>query len=96
VNDDITIQRNDEAGRYELSVGGELAAFTDVQRVGDTVVMPHTLTVPAFRGRGLAAQVVTAALDDLLAEGAHVEPTCWFVAEYIEANPQYQPLVQPR
>lgn len=94
MSDDITIRQSDDADRYELLVGGELAAFTEVQRVGGTVVMPHTLTVPAFRGRGLAAQVVAAALDDLLAEGAHVEPTCWFVAEFIAANPQYRPLVE--
>lgn len=94
MSDDITIRQSDDAGRYELLVGGELAAFTEVQRAGDMVVMPHTLTVPAFRGRGLAAQVVAAALDDLLAEGAHVDPTCWFVAEFIAANPRYRSLVE--
>ena len=95
MSDDVTIQRNDQADRYELLVGGELAAFTEVQRVGDTVVMPHTLTLPAFRGRGLAGQVVSAALDDLLAAGTKVDPACWFVAEYIDANPQYASLVEP-
>jgi len=32
---------------------------------------------------------VRAALDTLAADGERVLPTCWFVAEFIEANPQY-------
>ena len=87
---DISVQHAPDAGRFELRVDGELAAYADMHRHGDGVVeMPHTYTVPAFRGRGLAAQVVRAALDTLAADGDRVRPTCWFVAEFIEANPQY-------
>ena len=92
---DIAIHRNDTAGRYELHVDGALASFADFQRDGGTVVMPHTVTMPEFRGHGLAAQVVRAALDDFLADDTttKVVPTCWFVAELIEAHEEYQPLI---
>jgi predicted GNAT family acetyltransferase len=56
--------------------------------------MPHTFTVPEFRGRGLAAVVVQAALDDLLVESARLVPSCWFVAEFIDAHPTYRVLLE--
>ena len=87
---DIRVQHATDTGRFELRVDGELAAYADVRRHDEGVVeMPHTYTVPSFRGRGLAAHVVRAALDSLSADGERVRPTCWFVAEFIDANPQY-------
>ena len=94
---DIAIHRNDANGRYELHLDGQLASYADFHREGSTVVMPHTVTLPAYRGQGLAAQVVRAALDDFLADDAveRVVPTCWFVAEMIEAHEEYRPLLEP-
>jgi predicted GNAT family acetyltransferase len=85
---DITF--NQDGGRFELRVDGELASFADYRVHGDQVVMPHTVTDPAYRGRGLAAEVVRAALDDARARGLRVVPTCWFVAEFLDNNPEYQ------
>ncbi|HAP76216.1 MAG TPA: N-acetyltransferase [Acidimicrobiaceae bacterium] len=87
---DISVHHATEADRFELRVNGELAAYADTRHLSDGVVeMPHTYTLPSFRGQGLAAQVVRAALDNLAADGHQVLPTCWFVAEFIDANPQY-------
>jgi predicted GNAT family acetyltransferase len=87
---DITF--NEDAGRFELRVDGELASIADYRVMGDRVSMPHTVTAPGYRGRGLAAEVVRAALDDARARGLQVLPMCWFVAEFIEMNPEYQDL----
>ena len=93
---DISVQHATDTGRFELRVDGELAAYADTRRHDEGVVeMPHTYTVPSFRGRGLAAHVVRAALDSLAADGQRVLPTCWFVAEFIDTNPQYADLVDP-
>lgn len=87
---DIRVHHATAADRFELHVDGQLAAYADTRHHGDGVVeMPHTYTLPPFRGRGLAAQLVRAALDSLAANGHRVHPTCWFVAEFIDANPQY-------
>lgn len=90
---EVTIRRNDHEHRYELLVGDELGAYVSMHGERGTVELPHTYTMPAFRGRGLAAQVVNFALDDLSARGQAVVPTCWFVAEYIEAHPEFQHLL---
>lgn len=92
---EMDIRRNDIEHRYELLVGEQLAAYVEMRAAGavGTVELPHTYTMPTFRGRGLAAQVVNFALDDLSARGQIVIPTCWFVAEYIEAHPEFHHLL---
>jgi uncharacterized protein len=57
------------------------------------VVMHHTHTDPAHRGRGAAAVVVGGALDDLRKRGLRVVPTCWYVAEFIDTHPGYRDML---
>jgi predicted GNAT family acetyltransferase len=90
------IRRNDEAGQYEIvDAEGKVIALTQFRVRGDHVVMPHTESDPAHKGEGLAAQVVTFALDDIRASGRTVVPTCPFVKHFIETHPEYQDLVAP-
>jgi hypothetical protein len=79
--------------RYELFVDDELASFAEYRISGDRVVFFHTLTVPEFRGRGLAAEVVRWALDDVRKRGLSIEPRCWFVADFVDDHPEYRELV---
>jgi predicted GNAT family acetyltransferase len=46
-----------------------------------------------MRGRGLGSELVRAALDDVRRRGATVVPTCWYVAEFIDAHPEYGDLL---
>lgn len=89
----IDVHRNDEASRYEILVDGSFAGFADFRIDGDTVVMPHTVINPEMRGRGLGDHLVRGALDDIRHDGRRVDPRCWFVREYIEANEAYADLM---
>ena len=60
---------------------------------GRRVVMDHTVTDPAHRGRGVAAAIVRYALEDLRAEGKVVMPACWYVREFVEEHPEYADLL---
>ena len=60
---------------------------------GRRVVMDHTVTDPAYRGRGVAAVIVRYALDDLRAEGRVVVPACWYVRAFIDEHPDYADLL---
>jgi predicted GNAT family acetyltransferase len=55
-------------------------------------VFPHTVVVPHLRGRGLGAELVRQALDDVRISGRQVIATCWYVADFIQANPAYRDL----
>jgi predicted GNAT family acetyltransferase len=93
MGEEIKIVHNSQRRRYELFVGGELASFVDYSPAGDAVVFDHTETASRFRGLGLAARVVSFALDDVREQDKSVVPACWFVADFIEANPEYRDMV---
>jgi predicted GNAT family acetyltransferase len=85
----IEVRNNPERSRYELTLDGELAGIADYRDVGGRTIFPHTEIRPALRGQGLGAQLVRGALDDVRAVGGRVVPQCWFVAEFIDENPEY-------
>jgi hypothetical protein len=92
-DEDISISRNDAAGRYELRLGDSQVGLADFYRRGNVVVIPHTETAPEFGGRGLASQLVRYCLDDIRDQQLLVEPACPFVAAYIRKHPEYADLV---
>ncbi len=53
----------------------------------------HTEVPHALRGRGLAGQLVRAALDHARAAGLKVVPRCSYAAEWLERHPEYGDLV---
>ncbi|MGN6474571.1 MAG: GNAT family N-acetyltransferase [Mycobacteriales bacterium] len=88
----MDFRRNHERSRYELLDDGEVAAFADYSEAPGVVVFPHTVVIPELRGRGLGALLVRQALDDVRTSGRQVVATCWYVADFIAANPAYQDL----
>jgi predicted GNAT family acetyltransferase len=80
-----------ERSRYEAHdpADGRLMGWLEYRREDDVVVMPSTVTLPEFRGRGVAAALTARALDDVVAAGDKVDPVCWYVAEYVERNARY-------
>jgi predicted GNAT family acetyltransferase len=85
--------RHDAArGRYEILVDGQVAGVADYWVDGDRVVFPHTEVHPSHRGKGLAAELVRAALDDVRDQGRTVVPQCWYVARFLDDHPDYAEL----
>ena len=58
-----------------------------------TLDFHSTFVDPALRGRGLAAEVVRAALDDARARGKRVIPSCSYVRTFVRRHPEYRDLV---
>jgi predicted GNAT family acetyltransferase len=55
------------------------------------------VTHPAFGGRGIASQVVGAALAHVQQEGTRqVVPQCSFVVTYLERHPELRDVLEPR
>lgn len=83
------------ASRYEARLAdGTVLGYLEYRLDGDTTVMPSTVVDPQHRGRGIAARLARSALDDARAARRKVEPSCWYVAEYIENHPEYANLVR--
>jgi predicted GNAT family acetyltransferase len=82
----IVISDNVSAGRYEGRIDGKLVGYCDYRLEGKTIVLPHTETLPAYRGRGVADAIVGFVLNDADKRGLTVVPQCWFVEEFISSG----------
>ena len=82
---------NTAASRFETTVEGHLAITAYSIRDG-VMTMPHTEVPAALEGRGIAGQLVAAALAHARAQGLKVNPTCSYVAAYMRRHPEVQDL----
>ena len=89
----INVYDNAERSRYEITVDGRVVGIADYRSQGDEIVFPHTEIEPSMQGEGLGAELVRRALDEVRASGATVVPQCWYVAQFIDENPEYADLV---
>lgn len=86
------VRHDPDAGRYELMIDGG-TVYATYRRVGDTLVVTHTVTPPALRGRGLASRLVGGMLADARRLGLRIVPQCWFVADYFDRHPEVRDLL---
>ena len=84
---------NRQLGRYELFMDGQVAAWVDYEAGEGVIALNHTEVLPAFRGRGLAGDIVAFALVHAQLEQRRVLPRCSFVASFIRRNAEYGDLV---
>ena len=89
----MDVRHNSQASRYELWDDDTLIGIADYSASGDTVVFPHTEISRERRGHGLGAVLVRAALDEVRSQGKRIVPRCWYVADFIDANPEYRDLL---
>lgn len=85
------VRNNAALNRYELDVDGTVA-FANYRLKPGTVVITHTETPPALRGRGVASKLVKGALEQIRADGLKVVAGCGFVVDYLEKHPEFSDL----
>ena len=89
---DVMLEFRDhvEADRYEAVLDGQVAGFVDYRRTEGRLVIPRTVTLPAFRGQGIASRLVQHVMDQARREGRAVTTTCWYVRDWLDAHPGYR------
>jgi hypothetical protein len=85
------IVNNTAASRFEATVEGQ-TAITDYTIRDGVMTMPHTVVPTALEGRGIAGQLVAAAMAHARANGLKVNPVCSYVAAYMKRRPELQDL----
>ena len=86
-----------DANRYAMRIDGELVGVLDYSVLGSSISLTRAFTVPAFRGRGYAADLVAYAVDDIeRTSDRKVVPMCWYVAEWFDRHPERAGLLQRR
>jgi predicted GNAT family acetyltransferase len=86
------VRDNKVKSRFELDVEGALA-FANYRPAPSTVIITHTETPRALRGRGIASELVQGALELIRADGLRVIAGCGFVVDYLRKHPEFADLV---
>jgi len=93
----LTFTHEPDASRYTLHRGSDLVSVLDYRDDGRTVAMTRAYTVPTFRGKGYAGEVVDRAVAELEQQGERqVIPVCWYVADWFAAHPERAGILQQR
>ena len=82
-----SVRDNKDRSRFELDLGNELA-FANYRLTPAAVIITHTETPRALRGRGIASELVRGALDLIRRDGKKVIAGCGFVADYLDRHPE--------
>ena len=86
------VRHNPAEHRFEIAIEGKLCV-ADYTRRDREMIITHTFVPPDLRGRGLAAQVVRAALEHASAERLRVVPKCSYVDAFIQRHAEFRPLL---
>jgi len=84
----MSVSHNASLGRYETKTEHGLAIAVYRQE-GDSLVFTHTEVPSADEGKGIASELVRAALDDARRCGFRIVPACSFVAAFVRRHPEY-------
>ena len=91
-NDIDLVRDNPEQNRFELATKAGLAV-ADYRRDGHLLIVYHTEVPVAVRGQGIGEQLVRGVLSEAQRRNLKVIPSCWFVREVMEGDPQYRDLL---
>jgi predicted GNAT family acetyltransferase len=87
-----TVRNNKAQNRFELDIEGAVA-FANYRLAPSTVIITHTETPRALRGRGIASELVKGALELIRNDGLKVVAGCGFVMDYLQKHPEFSDLV---
>jgi len=88
----ITIEHDAKAGRFFTQVHGHLC-LCDYRLRDGVMAITHTEVAPELEGRGIAAELVRAALAHAREQGLKVRPLCSYVQAYMRRHPEVQSLL---
>ncbi len=86
------VRDNKAQGRFELDVEGTMA-FANYRVTPQAVIITHTETPHALRGRGIASELIGGSLDLIRTDGRKVIAGCGFVVDYLYRHPEYADLM---
>ncbi|MEO5565161.1 MAG: GNAT family N-acetyltransferase [Luteimonas sp.] len=90
-NASVTPVHEPDALRWTVDVDGE-QGLIEYTLADGVMTITHTEVPKALGGRGIAGELVRAALDHARAQGLRVRPTCSYAAAWISRHPEYQDL----
>lgn len=94
-NQEIQIRHIPERQQFEARLQNELAVLTYTLR-GDEASLDHTYVPGVFRGRGVAAKLVHAAVEEARRRQWKLRPVCSYTVTFFERHPEFLDVLAPR
>lgn len=86
MTDNTLVKRNDADSRYDITVDGALAGFSQFLDRDGRRIFFHTEIDADFGGRGLGTELVKEALTDTVGDGLTIVPVCPLVRAYVSKH----------
>ena len=83
----MSVHHNIAAQRFEREVDG-LMCVADYRLSPSVMHITHTEVPPALAGRGIAAELVTAALAYARESNLKIDPVCSYVRSFMQRHPE--------
>jgi predicted GNAT family acetyltransferase len=83
----IHIDHLADRSRFQAVVEG-FTCLLDYRTAGQVMTITHTEVPPQLGGRGLAGELMKAALEHARSAGLKVDPRCSYAALYMQRHPE--------
>jgi predicted GNAT family acetyltransferase len=88
----IEIEHLADRGRFQAVVEGSVCV-ADYRLANGVMMITHSEVAPRLQGRGIAGQIVQAALDYARKTGLKVRPLCSYARGYMQRHPETSDLL---
>ncbi|MCQ9328363.1 GNAT family N-acetyltransferase [Pelistega suis] len=88
----MTITHHPEKQQFTIEVEGH-TAHIDYELANNVMDITHTIVPEAIGGRGIAGQLMEAALNTAKEKAWKVIPSCSYAAVYIKRHPEFADLL---
>jgi predicted GNAT family acetyltransferase len=85
----LTVENQPDQSRYALLKDGDVIGVAEYDLRDDAIVFTHTEVDPEKREKGMASQLVQAALDDVREGTLRVVASCPYVRSWLSDHPDY-------
>ena len=89
----MSVEHDLAAHRFTVAASGGTAVLSYAPAGADVLELYSTYVPAADRGRGVAAQLVEAAVEYARGHGYRIIPSCWYVAVWLRRHPEHADLV---
>lgn len=81
-------------GRYYIALAPGAEAEMTYSKTGDgPMIIDHTGVPREYEGRGIAAQLVKASIEDARTQGFKIHPVCPYVVAQFKRHPEWSDLL---
>lgn len=92
--EDVKVRHEPPAKRFAVRLDNKIAYLSYEERGNNVLDYAHTYVPDEYRKRGIASAITRYALDWAREKGYSIIPSCSFVEDYINNNPEYRDIVK--